>query len=135
MNQENDLGHCSQSKCQITAIFTFFDISKNGYYVALNASNVRYFTFKDHLKYHKIINLGSLPINNKISKIPILYHISANSHTCGSDAIAFVGFMSSLEVTLTVCHNLGLLEFCLPKIRGVDKFLVPIFSVLTIFEF
>ena len=23
--------------------------------------------------------------------------------------------MSSLEVTLTVCHNLGLLGFCLPK--------------------
>ena len=57
--------------------------------------------------------------------MPILHHISANSHTCGSDAITFVGSMSSLEVTLTVCLNLGLLGFCLPKIRGVDKFSVP----------
>ena len=56
----------------------------------------------------------------------ILHHISANRHNCGSDAITFVGSMSMLEVTLTVCHNLGLLGFCLPKIGGgVDKFSVP----------
>ena len=72
--------------------------------------------------------------------MPILHHISANRHTCGSDAITFVGSMSSLEVTLTVCHNLGLLGFCLPKIGGgggVDKFSVPLenFSVLTFFVF
>ena len=48
--------------------------------------------------------------------MPILHHISANSHTFGSDAIAFVGSMSSLEVTLTVCHNLVLLKFSFPKI-------------------
>ena len=50
--------------------------------------------------------------------MPILHHISANSHTCGSDAITFVGPMSSLEVTLTVCLNLGLLRFSLEKIGG-----------------
>ena len=47
-----------------------------------------------------------------------LHYISANSHTCGSDAIAFVGSISSLEVTLTMCHNLRLLGSCLPKIGG-----------------
>ena len=63
--------------------------------------------------------------------MPILHHISANSHTCGSDAVTFVGSMSSLEVTLTVCHYLGLLRFCLPKIGGCTHFrsqLVKIFS-------
>ena len=67
----------------------------------------------------------------------ILHHISANSHTCGSDAITFVGSMSCLEVTLTVCHNIGLLRLCLPKIEGCTKFrskLVPS-SVLAILEF
>ena len=48
--------------------------------------------------------------------MPILHQISANSHACGYDAIMFVGSMSGLEVTLTVCHNLELLGFCLPKI-------------------
>ena len=57
--------------------------------------------------------------------MPVLHHISVNSHACKSDAITFVGSMSSLEVTLTGCHNLGLLGFCLPKIGGVDKFSVP----------
>ena len=57
--------------------------------------------------------------------MPILHYLSANSHTCGSDGETFVGSMSSLEVTLTVCHNLGLLGFCLPKIGGVYRFLVP----------
>ena len=50
--------------------------------------------------------------------MPILLQIRANSHTCGSDTITFVGSMSSLELTLTVCHNLGLLGFCLPKMGG-----------------
>ena len=50
--------------------------------------------------------------------MPFLHHLSAYSHTCGSDGITFVGFMSSLGVTLAVCHNLGLLGFCLPKIGG-----------------
>ena len=54
----------------------------------------------------------------KYRKMPILHHISANGHTCGYDAIMFVGSMDSLEVTLTVCHNVGLLGFCLPKIGG-----------------
>ena len=57
--------------------------------------------------------------------MPILHQISANSHTCGSDAITFVGSMSSLEVTLTVCHSLGVLGFCLPKIGGDVQILVP----------
>ena len=48
----------------------------------------------------------------------IWHHINANSHTCGSDAITLIGFMSSLEVTLTVCHNFWLLRFSLPKIGG-----------------
>ena len=57
--------------------------------------------------------------------MPILHHISANSHTCGSDAITFVGSMDSLEVTLTVCHILGLLGFCLPKIGGGGQIFGP----------
>ena len=57
--------------------------------------------------------------------MPILHHISANRHTCGSDAITFVGSMSSLEITLTVCHNLGLLGFCLPEIGGGGQFFGP----------
>ena len=32
----------------------FVDISTDGYYVAVNASNVRYLTFNEHLKYHKL---------------------------------------------------------------------------------
>ena len=55
--------------------------------------------------------------------MPILHHLSANSHTSGSDAKTFVGSMSSLEVILAVRHNLGLLGFCLPK-RGVYRFSV-----------
>ena len=51
-----------------------------------------------------------------------LYHISANSHTCGSDAITFVGSLSSSEVTLIICHILGLLGFWLPKIGGGGGF-------------
>ena len=69
--------------------------------------------------------------------MPILHQISAKNHTCGSDAITFVGLMSSLEATLTMCQNLGLLRFSLPQI-GVYKISVPTckyFSVLTIFEF
>ena len=50
------------------AIFNFIDIGTDGYYVALNASNVRYLTFNGHLKYHKINKLRNLTINNKISK-------------------------------------------------------------------
>ena len=57
--------------------------------------------------------------------MPILHYISANSHTCGYDAIMFVGSMSILKVTLTVYHNLGLLGFCFPKIGGVYRFSVP----------
>ena len=37
----------------------------------------------------------------------ILHQISANSHTCGSDAITFVDSMSSLEVVLTVCFDVS----------------------------
>ena len=35
------------------AIFPFINISTEGYYVALNASMVRYLTFNGHLKYNK----------------------------------------------------------------------------------
>ena len=52
----------------------------------------------------------------------ILHHLSANSHTCGSDAITFVGFMSTLEVNLNVCHKHGLLGFRLPKLGGLQIF-------------
>ena len=50
-----------------------------------------------------------------------MHHISANSHTCGYDEIVFVESMSSLEVTLTLCLNLGFLSFFLPKIGGCTK--------------
>ena len=65
-NQENDLGHCLHSKCQITAIFTYVDISTDGYYV--DASNVRNLTFNKHLRDHRINNLRISLINNKLSK-------------------------------------------------------------------
>ena len=68
VNQEKDLGHCLHSKCQITAIFTFVNISTDGYYVALDASNVRCLTFNKHLRDHIINNLRILTIINKISK-------------------------------------------------------------------
>ena len=53
--------------------------------------------------------------------MPIWHHINGNSHTCGSDAITFVVSMSSLEITITVCHNLGLLRCSLPEIWGGVK--------------
>ena len=68
VNQESDLGHCLNSKCQTTGIFTFIDISTCSYYVTLNASNVRYLAFIEHLNYQKKIILRNLTINNKISK-------------------------------------------------------------------
>ena len=49
----------------IIAIFTFVDISTDGCYAAVNASNIRYFTFNDHLENHKTNNLRNLTINNK----------------------------------------------------------------------
>ena len=85
--------------------------------MAVNASNVRYLTFNDQLKYHKINNLRNLTITNTV-KCQFCSNISANSHTCGSDAITFVGSMSSLKVTLTVCYNFGFLGFSLSK-RGM----------------
>ena len=50
------------------AIFSFIDISTDGYYAALNASNVRHLTFNGHLKYHKVNNLRNVTINDQISK-------------------------------------------------------------------
>ena len=67
-DQEKGLGHCLHSKCHITALFAFVDITRDGYYVAINTSNVWYLTFNDHLMYHKINNLRNLTMNNKISK-------------------------------------------------------------------
>ena len=49
-------------------MFIFVDISTDGYYVATNASNIRYLNFNGHLKYHKINNLRNLTINDKILK-------------------------------------------------------------------
>ena len=54
----------------------------------------------------------------KYQKMPILHHISANSHTCWSDARTFVGSTNRLEVTITVCCKLGCSRFNLPKIGG-----------------
>ena len=51
-----------------------------------------------------------------------LHYISANSHTCGFDAITFVGSMKNLEVTLTVCYNLGLAWFSFLKNVGCTTF-------------
>ena len=114
------------SKCHITALFVFVDISTDGYYVAVKAPKVWYLIFNDHLKYHKVNNLRYLTKNNtKYQKMPILHQISAHSRTCGSDAITFVESMSSSEVILTVCHNLGLIGFSLPKMgEGVYTILV-----------
>ena len=57
VNQESDLGHCLHSKCQIAAIVNFIDIGTDSHYVSLNASNVRYLAFNDHVNYHKINSL------------------------------------------------------------------------------
>ena len=54
--------------------------------------------------------------------MPILHKISAISHACGSDALTFVGSMSSLEVSLTVWHNLVLLRFFILKMGGVKYY-------------
>ena len=56
--------------------------------------------------------------------IPISHHISDNSHTCRSDARTFGGTMHSLEVTLTVCYNLGFLGSQLVKCFSFDHFWV-----------
>ena len=65
---------------------------------------------------------------SKYWKIPILNHISDNSHTRGSDALTFVGSVSSLEVTLTECHNLVCSGFPFQKSGGVQQFPVPTFK-------
>ena len=51
--------------------------------------------------------------------------MSANSDNYGSDAIKFNESRNCLEVTLTVCYNLGCLSFSFPKMGSVYKFLVP----------
>ena len=68
VNQENGIGQCLHSKCQITAIFSFVDIGTDDYYVEVNASNVRYLAVNGHLKYHKTNNLRNLTIYNNILK-------------------------------------------------------------------
>ena len=69
-------------------------------------------------------------------KMTILHPISANCLTYGSYAITFVRYIFNLNVTLTVCDNLGLVRFFFQK-SGVYKFRSQPekFSVLTIFEF
>ena len=58
--------------------------------------------------------------------MPLLHHLNANSHTCGSVAIMFAESMSNVEVTLTVCRYFVLLRLSLPKIGGgVYKISVP----------
>ena len=61
--------------------------------------------------------------------MPILHHISANSHTCWSDAITFVGSVDNVEMTLPMCYNLGLIRFSLLEIGGLYKFSVPICKI------
>ena len=55
----------------------------------------------------------------KYRKMPSFYHLSANSHTCWSDVRTVVGCLEgaleSFETTQTVCYNLELLWFSLPK--------------------
>ena len=43
--------------------------------------------------------------------------------------------MSSLEVTLTVCHNLGLLDFLYQKSVGVYKISVPSCKIFQFWPF
>ena len=64
----------------------------------------------------------------KYRKMQILNHISDNSHTCGSNALTFVGSMSSLEVTLTECLNIGCSGFPFQKSGGVQEISVPTFK-------
>ena len=54
----------------------------------------------------------------KCRKMPILHHIIVNGHNCGSDAMTFVGCMSSLDLILTVGYKFGLLLFSLSEIGG-----------------
>ena len=128
VNQESHLGHCLHSKCQIAAIFVFVVISTDSYYEALNTSNLRYLSFNEHLNYRKVNNFRNLTIYNTYRKLLILHHISDNSQTCGSDAKTFVGSMSSLEVTLTVCRILGLLRFSLTGCSWLSKILLHTFK-------
>ena len=88
-------------------------------YVALKALMEGYLTFIEQQKSNKINILKNLTKNNKISKKLILHQLSANSHTCAYDAIAYIGSLENLEnleVTLNLCSNLGLLRFSLLKI-------------------
>ena len=66
--------------------------------------------------------------------MPIFLQIGANSHTCGFHATTFVGFMNSLGVTLTVCHNLGFLRFSLSKI-GCTNFRSPLVKFFSFVKF
>ena len=92
------------------------DISADGYYVALNASNVWHLVINEHLKYHKINNQINLTKNDKFSEISILHHISAVSPSCWYDAITLFVSLDSLKATLTLCSNLELLRFSVSKL-------------------
>ena len=119
----SDIGHCLHSKFQITATISFVIISTDGNYLALKTLNVRYLAFNEHLKFYKINNLKNLTINDKISeKANYLHHMSANSHTCRSDARTFVRSMNSLEIIFAVCYNFGFLRFSCPKFGSEQTF-------------
>ena len=60
----------------------------------------------------------------------ILHHISANIHTGEYDAIKCVGSMYSLEVTLTVSNNPGLLRFPFPKSERAVQIFVLTYKIL-----
>ena len=54
--------------------------------------------------------------------MPILLSVNANSHTCGFDAITFVGFLDSSEVTINECSSLVFLGFPFLKLGVVQIF-------------
>ena len=56
----------------------------------------------------------------------ISHYLRANSHSCGYDAITFVGSKNSFEDALIVWYHFGLLRFFLTKIEeggGCTNFL------------
>ena len=70
----------------------------------------------------------------KYRKKSIFQHIIVNRQPFGFDAITFVESMIILEVTLTVCYNLGFLRFFFQQLWSVQNFGEKIF-ILDHFEF
>ena len=52
----------------------------------------------------------------------LFHHISANGHICRYGAVMLIRSIDSLELSLTECCNLVLLQVSLPKNGGCTEF-------------